>query len=395
MIHTERVIELAEKYFPQVITQRRYLHQHPELSFQEFNTSTYIAQQLDDIGVPYKKGYVKTGIVAHIKGRNPTKSTFALRGDMDALPIDEKTNLPYASIHTGIMHACGHDVHTSCLLGAAAILNELKNQFEGTVKLIFQPGEEVLPGGASLMIKEGALLDPKPDAIVAQHVYPQFEVGTVGFRPGIYMAACDEIHIHIHAKGGHAAEINRIVNPILIATQVITELNAINTLGEKKNQPTVISIGFIEGLGATNIVPDKVEIKGTIRTLDEKWRSEIHQQVHQICERHSKNANAQVELHLIKGYPHLENNVELTHRVKKYAIDLLGANCVKDLDIRMGGEDFSYYTQEMPGCFYRLGTHPKGKPTSGLHTNTFTIDENALKTGISLLSWITLQELKL
>ena len=395
MISKNRIQDLSESLYPKVLEQRRYIHQNPELSFQEFNTSKYITQQLDELGIPYQTGFVKTGIVAHIEGKNPTKKTFAIRGDMDALPITEKTELPFASVNAGVMHACGHDVHTSCVLGAAAILNSLRSEFEGTIKLIFQPGEEVLPGGASLMIEEGALQNPSATGIIGQHVYPQFEAGTVGFRKGMYMASCDEIHLHVNGKGGHAAEPHRITNPILIASQLILELNELNNLGKEKNIPTIISIGFVEGKGATNIVPDQVYIQGTFRTMNEGWRAEIHQKIHDICTSVTQRMSGDIDVNVIKGYPYLENNEELTERSKNYAIDLLGKDNVIDLDLRMGGEDFSYYTQEIPGCFYRLGTSEPGNPSTGLHTSTFTVDENALKTGMSLLSWIALQELNL
>ncbi len=393
MISKSQILQLAESNFPKVVSQRRHLHQHPELSFKEFKTSEFITQQLDELGIPYKKGYVKTGIVAHIEGNNPSKKTFALRGDMDALPILEKTGLPFASVNTGVMHACGHDVHTSSVLGAAAILNELKDQFEGTVKLIFQPGEEVLPGGASLMIKEGALNNPQAMGIVGQHVYPQFEAGTVGFRKGMYMASCDELHLRVNGTGGHAAEPDRITNPIIMASKIILELNKLNDLGKAKNIPTIISIGFVEGLGATNVVPDQVYIQGTFRTMNEEWRALIHDKIRSICKTVAHEMGGDVDANVITGYPYLKNDIALTTRAQSYAIDLLGKENVIDLDLRMGGEDFSYYTQEIPGCFYRLGTSSPGNPSTGLHTSTFTVDESALKTGMALLSWIALQEL--
>lgn len=395
MISKDKVLQLSERLFEKVVQQRRHLHQHPELSFKEYNTSKFIQEQLDEMGIHYKSGYVETGIVAHIEGKNPGKKTFALRGDMDALPIKEQTGLDFSSVNDGVMHACGHDIHTSCVLGAAAILNELKSEFEGTVKLIFQPGEEVLPGGASLMIKEGALKNPDASGIVGQHVYPQMKAGTVGFRKGMYMASCDEIHIRVNGKGGHAAEPHRINNPILAASELALILNKLNELGKEKNIPTIISIGFIEGLGATNVVPDQVYIQGTFRTMNEKWRARIHQEISSICRLVEKQHYVQIDDNVMKGYPYLENDIELTERTESYAKELLGAENVIALDLRMGGEDFSYYTHEIPGCFYRLGTSEPGNPSTGLHTATFTVDENALKTGMALLSWIALQELKI
>jgi amidohydrolase len=393
-IDKSQVLELAERLFPKVVQQRRHLHAHPELSFEEFETSNFVAKQLDELNIPYQRNFVKTGIVAHIKGKNPDKKVFAIRGDMDALPITEKTGLSFESVNKGVMHACGHDIHTSSVLGAAAILNDIKDQFEGTVKLIFQPGEEVLPGGASLMIEEGALANPDAHAIIGQHVYPQFESGTVGFRSGMYMASTDEIHLHVNGKGGHAAEPHLITNPIILASQVILAVNKINELGKEKNIPTIISIGFVEGLGATNVVPDQVYIQGTFRTLNEEWRKEVHQIITKTCHDLAETFGGQVDVEVRHGYPYLKNDVGLTQRAQNYAIDLLGKEKVKDLDLRMGAEDFSYYTQLIPGCFYRLGTSEPGNPSSGLHTSTFMVDESALKTGMSLLSWIALQELK-
>ena len=392
-ISLQKIHELAAQLLPKVTEQRRHLHAHPELSFQEFHTSDYIAKQLDELGIPYTKGYVKTGIVALIEGKNPYKKVFAIRGDMDALPITEKTGLPFSSTNPGVMHACGHDVHTSCVLGAAALLNSLKSEFEGTIQLIFQPGEEVLPGGASLMIAEGALNSPVPDAIIGQHVFPQMDAGKVGFRPGMYMASTDEIHIDVIGKGGHAAEPDRIVNPLVIASKIILELYKINELGREKGIPTIVSVGYIQGLGATNVVPDMVALKGTFRTLNEKWRTEVLEMMEKISTQIASEMGGKVDVDLRRGYPYLENDVDLTLRAKQYAIELLGPENVLDLDLRMGGEDFSYYTQIMPGCFFRLGTSTPGNPSSGLHTPTFSVDESALKVGMSVLSWIALQEL--
>lgn len=389
-----KVRQLANELFAKTVKQRRHLHAHPELSFKEFETSNYIASQLDELGIPYQRDYVETGIVALIKGKNPDSACFALRGDMDALPIQEDTGLYFSSTNKGVMHACGHDVHTSCVLGAAGILHELKDEFEGTIKLIFQPGEEVLPGGASLMIEEGALELPRPLGIVGQHVYPHFEAGVVGFREGTYMASTDEVHIHVNGVGGHAAEPHLTVNPIIYASKLILELQQINEIGKSKNIPTILSIGFVEGLGATNVIPNQVYIQGTFRTLNEEWRAEVHQRINDICNEVVKDSGATVDVDVRNGYPYLENDVELTRRSKQYAIDLLGPENVKDLDLRMAGEDFAYYTHHIPGCFYRLGTSEPGNPSSSVHTSTFLVDENAIKTGISLLSWIALQELK-
>lgn len=392
---TKSVIEtLADTHFDATISHRRHIHKYPELSFKEYETSAYIQNTLTHMGIEFTTGYVETGIIALIKGKKPDSNCFALRADMDALPITENTGLPFESVNKGVMHACGHDVHTSCVLGAAAILNDLRDEFEGTIKLIFQPGEEVLPGGASLMIKEGALKSPTPAGIIGQHVYPQFKAGQVGFRPGMYMASCDEIHLTVNGKGGHAAEPHLTINPILIASKIILELQKVNLPEFKKEIPTILSIGFVEALGATNIVPSSVRIQGTFRTLNEKWRAEVHAHITNVCNKISAEMGGHTDVNIMKGYPYLENDQALTLRVKQYAIDLLGTENVKDLDLRMGGEDFSYYTQHIPGCFYRLGTSNPQNPSSGLHTSTFIADESAIKVGMSLLSWIALHELK-
>lgn len=393
-ITTDHLKSITDKVIPNVIRQRRHLHEYPELSFEEFETSKFICNELDLLGIPYEKGFVKTGIVALIKGKNPESKSFALRGDMDALPITENTGLEFASKNKGVMHACGHDVHTSCVLGAAAVLNQLRDQFEGTVKIIFQPGEEVLPGGASLMIKEGVLKNPTPNGIIGQHVYPQFNAGTVGFRKGMYMASTDELHIKVIGKGGHAAEPHLLNNPLVIASRLILDFYALNDLGKEQNIPTIVSLGDIHGSGATNIVPEFVKLQGTFRTLNEEWRKKIHEKMKSIAHNLSKEFNAKIELEIRNGYPYLENDPELTDRCIGYAQTLLGKENVKTLDLRMGAEDFSYYTHHVPGCFYRLGVSNPESPSSGLHTATFQVDENAIKVGVSLLSWVALQELK-
>ncbi len=394
----EKIKILSEKYFSEVVALRRHLHANPELSFEEIKTSAFVCYKLNEWGIPYKTGIVKTGIVALIEGKNPEKKTIALRADLDALPIKEENNIEYISTNIGVMHACGHDVHTSSLLGAAKILNELKGDFEGTIKLIFQPGEEKLPGGASLMINEGVLQNPKPASIFAQHVFPSMETGKVGFRPGMYMASTDEIYITVKGKGGHAAMPANYVNPLLIASELLVALQEEFMDEETRtipNTPTVLAFGKITGMGATNVIPDEVKIEGTFRTMDENWREEAHEKMKDIAAKVFAENGGSGEFNIMKGYPFLVNDEALTNNAIANAKDFLGSENVELLDLRMTAEDFAFYSQHIPACFYRLGTgNKKLGITSGVHTSTFDIDEEALKTGMGLMAWLTICELK-
>ena len=377
----------------EVIAIRRYLHQHPELSFDEHHTSKYVCSKLDEYGIEYKTGMVKTGIVATISGKNPDKKLIALRADLDALPIQEDNPVDYKSVNQGVMHACGHDVHTASLLGTAKILNELKDEFEGAVRLIFQPGEERLPGGASLMIKEGVLKNPEPAGIVGQHVYPNLDAGKVGFRGGMYMASADEIYVTVHGEGGHAALPHFNIDPIIITAHILTALQQLVSRAACPTIPTVLSFGKIIGDGATNVIPDKVELEGTFRTMDEEWRAVAHQKMKKMAEDIATSMGGSCDFRIEKGYPYLVNDEAMTNVAKTSAIAYLGKENVIDLDLRMTAEDFSYYSQLIPACFYRLGTRKPNGETLGLHTSTFDIDENALETGIGLMAWIAINEL--
>ena len=394
---------LANFYFKDVVKFRRYIHQNPELSFQEFKTSEFVCSILDKHSISYTKGIVKTGVVVIIEGKNPTKKTILLRADLDALPIEEKNTVKYISKNSGAMHACGHDVHTASVLGTAIILNELKSEFEGTVKIMFQPGEEVLPGGASLMIKEGVLHNPKVDAAIAQHVFPSMEVGKVGFRSEMYMASTDEIHITIIGKGGHAAMAGEYNNPLLVAASIIKEIEkqfpfVIDDEGVSRNTnnniPTVIAFGKIEGKGATNVIPETVYLAGTFRTMDELWRNEVKEKIKQISNDVCQIYKVKIDLNIIDGYPFLSNDIAVTNLCKQAAIEYLGEDNVEDLPLRMTAEDFAYISQVIPSCFYRLGTGNKLKGiTSGVHTATFDIDEGALKISTGLMAWIVFKQL--
>ncbi len=392
--------KLANTHFNSVVAFRRHIHQNPELSFQEFKTAEYVCSILDEHSISYTKGIVKTGIVAIIEGKNPGKKTILLRADLDALPIEEKNNVEYVSKNVGLMHACGHDAHTASVLGTAIILNELKNEFEGTVKIMFQPGEEVLPGGSSLMIKEGVLLNPKVDIAMAQHVFPSMEVGKVGFKSGMYMASTDEIHITITGKGGHAAMAGEYNNPLVVAASIIKEIEKqfpfiIDAEGVARNKhsniPTVIAFGKIEGKGATNVIPESVYLAGTFRTMDEVWRIEVKEKIKQISNSVCQTYKVKADINIIDGYPFLINDVAVTNHCKQAAIEYLGKENVEDLPLRMTAEDFAYITQQVPSCFYRLGTGNKIKGiTSGVHTSTFDIDEQALEISCGLMAWLVI-----
>ena len=383
----EKIKQLSEQYFQEIVEIRRHLHQHPELSFQEFETSKFIQQTLTDWGIEFKSGYVNTGIVALVKGKNPEKKIIALRADIDALPIQEENDLPFSSQNKGVMHACGHDVHTASLLGAIKILNELKNEFEGTVKCIFQPAEEVLPGGASLMIKEGVLENPKPMHIFGQHVYPELEAGKVGFKKGQYMASTDEIYLTIKGKGGHAALPFKLKDPVLATAQILVALQQVVSRCAKPNIPSVLSFGKVIANGATNIIPNEVYVEGTFRTFDETWRKQAHNHIREIAENTAKAMGVVCDVNIEVGYPFLVNDDDTTEKCIVAAKEFLGADNVVDLELRMTAEDFAYYSQIIPACFYRLGT----SDSTGLHTPTFMVDEEALKTGMGLMAYISLK----
>lgn len=391
----EYIKQKAEEYFPDTQAIRHHIHAHPELSFQEFETAKFISSKLTQYGIKHQTGIAGTGILAIIEGKKPEKKCIALRADMDALPIHEANETTYRSQNDGVMHACGHDVHSACLLGVARILNELKNEFEGTLKLIFQLGEEKHPGGASLMIKEGVLENPKPSAIYALHVYPHLPSGTAGFRAGQYMASADEIYITIEGRGGHAALPHQTIDPIAIAAQVITALQQVISRKGNPLIPSVLSFGKIAGGFATNVIPDKVEILGTLRTMDETWRYEAHKWIKDITEQicHSYGAKATVEIP--KGYPSLYNDPTLTYSAETWAQEFIGTENVRTLDKRMAAEDFSFYTLDMPGCFFRIGTNKNNETfTAPVHNAHFDIDEEAMKTGVGLMSWIAWNALK-
>lgn len=391
----EQIKKKAAEYFSEVKKLRRHLHQHPELSFKEFKTQAFVKHALAAKGIETQE-IAKTGLVALIKGtKAESDKVIALRGDMDALPITEENEIDYCSTNQGVMHACGHDVHTSSLLGTAFILNDLRDQFSGTVKLLFQPGEETLPGGASVMIADGALENPAPSAIFGQHVYPDMEVGKLGFRPGQYMAACDELHIDIIGKGGHGALPHKTVDAVLVASHVVVGLQSIISRNRKPDMPSVLSIGKFIANGATNVLPDKVHLEGTFRSFDEEWRVKAHQLIERFIHQTAEAYGAKAEVDVRKGYPFVYNNPELTEKARARAVDYLGEANVVDLDLRMTGEDFAYFSQAMPGSFYRLGTRNESAGiTSALHTSTFNVDERCLEIGAGFMAYLAIKELE-
>lgn len=387
-----RIKELAKAYAPEFTAIRRHLHSHPELSFQEFETTAFIQQQLTSFGVSFKAGIAGTGIIALIEGKNPASKTIALRADMDALPITEANDVPYKSLNTGVMHACGHDVHTSCVLGATKILQELRGEFEGTIKVLFQPGEEKHPGGASIMIAEGALENPRPDAILGLHVHPSLEVGKIGFHAGKYMASADEIYITVKGKGGHAAQPHLTVDTILVASQLVVSLQQIISRNNNPFSPSVLSICAFNGGFTTNVIPSEVKLMGTFRAMDETWRFKAHELIRKQAVGIAEALGAEIDIEILVGYPTLYNNEEVTTKARGFATDLLGEEAVGDTEIRMGAEDFAFYSQVVPACFFRLGTGNVARGiTSGVHTPTFDVDEHAIEVGMGTMAWLATQ----
>lgn len=393
MLLRDKIKSKANKISTWVIDIRHHIHAHPELSFQEIETSKYIQSKLSELGIEFETGYVNTGVVATVYCTNPDSKKMALRADFDALPIQEINSCEYVSRNEGVMHACGHDAHAAALLGVARIIHELRNELSGTFTFIFQPAEEKLPGGASLMIKEGVFEKHPVEAIFAQHVTPQIDTGKVGFRAGMFMASTDEIYIDVIGKGGHAAMPHLYNNPLLIAAELLLNLNQeFSTEMLSKNGidvPTVLAFGNIEGKGATNVIPDLVSLKGTFRTFDESWRAKAHQKMKLICSDIANKHQATIDCDVQVGYPYLTNDHVLTGKAIQLSKEFLGEENVLMLEPRMTAEDFAFYSQIMPACFYRIGTGSANPATrNNLHTANFDIDENALEVMVGLMCFI-------
>jgi len=384
----EKIKILAKDFAPALIDIRRHLHANPELSYQEFATSQYVQQQLSALGIPFEIK-ATTGILATIKGKNPDSKVIALRADMDALPILEENDVPYRSVNNGVMHACGHDVHTTVLLGAAKILQHLKEEWEGTIQLIFQPGEERNPGGASYMIKEGVLENPRPSGIVALHVHPGLDVGKLSFRKGRVMASADEIYITIRSKGGHAAAPHLTADTVLIAANLIVSLQQIISRNNSPISPSVLSICSVQGGNTTNVIPSEVKLMGTFRAMDEEWRYKAHELIRKQAVGLVESMGAEIDLHIDIGYPTVDNDPVFTSAAWALANEFMEQKNVEETELRMGAEDFGYYTQVIPGCFFRLGVRNKSKGIiHQVHTPKFDIDESAIEIGAGMMAYL-------
>jgi amidohydrolase len=390
----EKIKSLARNFHPEIVACRRHIHKHPELSFHEFETQKFVEEKLREYGVTNVQRMAGTGVVALLEGKNANNKVVALRADMDALPITETNAAEYKSSREGVMHACGHDVHTASLLGAVRILNALKEEFTGSVKFIFQPGEEKLPGGASLMIREGVLKNPAPASVIGQHVMPQIKAGKVGFRNGLYMASTDEIYVTVHGKGGHGAMPHLVIDPVLIASNMVVALQQIVSRRAKPSVPSVLSFGKFIANGATNVIPDAVYLEGTFRTLNEAWRDEAHTLMKHLAVTLAESMGGTCDFEIRRGYPFLVNDDAVTGRARSAAAEYLGEENIEELEIWMAAEDFAFYSQQAPSCFYRLGVRNEAKGiVSSVHTSTFDIDESALEIGMGLMAWLAIKEL--
>lgn len=384
----QKIKTLSQQYAPEYVAIRSHLHAHPELSYQEVETAGFVREKLKEIGIPFEI-MATTGVLGIIRGKNPDSRVIALRADMDALPIQEENNVPYRSKHAGVMHACGHDVHTSILLGAAKVLYDLKDEWEGTIKLLFQPGEEKNPGGASYMIRDGALKNPAPQGIIGLHVHPGLDTGKLSFRKGRVMASADEIYITIKGKGGHAASPNLTADTVLIASHLIVSLQQVISRNKNPLSPSVLSICSIQGGHTTNVIPSEVKLMGTFRAMDEEWRFKAHELIRRNAIGLVESMGGEIDLHIDVGYPTVDNDPAFTAIAWKQADEFMGKENVQETEMRMGAEDFGYYTQVIPGCFFRLGVRNEAKGIiHNVHTPLFDIDERAIEIGIGNMAWL-------
>lgn len=390
----EEIKRLSDAEFDNIVQIRRHIHMHPELSFFEEKTAKFISEKLTELGILHKNGVAGHGIHGVLCGKKVSKACIFLRADMDALPIQEENEVEYSSKNPGVMHACGHDVHSASLLGALTILKKLEDHWGGKISFVFQPAEEKLPGGASLMIKEGVLNHPAPSSAFAQHVYTPLEAGVVGFREGMYMASTDEIYVDFIGKGGHAAVPQFNIDPIQAGSEFLLEVYKRFEANKPQDLPSILAFGKITASGATNVIPDKYCMEGTMRTLNENWRKVLKELIKETAQEIAEKHKAKAEVRIENGYPVLNNDIEVTQRAKEAAKLYLGKDKVVDLDLRMTAEDFAYFSQQLPACFYRLGTgNPALGITANVHNAHFNIDEEALKTGMGLMAWLALHEL--
>lgn len=384
----DQIRKLAETFAPDAVAMRRHIHANPELSYQEYETSAFVQGKLNEWGIPFTV-MAETGVCGILKGKNPDSRIIALRADMDALPIQEKNDVPYKSTKEGIMHACGHDVHTSCLLGAARILKELSAEWEGTIKLIFQPGEEKNPGGASLMIRDGVLQNPSPQKIFGLHVHPGMEAGTFSFRGGKVMASADEIYITVRARGGHAAAPHLTADAILAASHIVIALQQVVSRNNDPFNPSVLSITAFNGGNTTNVLPSEVQLMGTLRAMDETWRFRAHELIMKTVRETAAALGAEAEARIDIGYPFVWNDPQLSAMAMKQAKAYMGESNITETELRMGAEDFAFYSHKIPACFFRLGAGNKARNiSSNVHTATFDIDERAIEYGMGMMAWL-------
>lgn len=392
----EIVCKQADTIFPETVRHYRYLHQHPELSHCEKNTAQYIADFLDTEGIPYRKDIGGYGILAWIKGKKTDNGkTIALVADMDALPVHEKNEIPHKSQNTGLMHACGHDAHTASLMSAAKIIHLLENEFGGTVLFVFQPGEEQSPGGANLMLKDEVFRDFTPDFIVKQHAYVDLPAGNVAFQTGTVMASADEIHIVVKGQGGHGALPHELNDTVLAASNIIIALQQVVSRRRNPFQPMTLSFGKFIANGATNVIPSELTLAGSLRCMDETERRKMLAIIPEIIESVAQAYGCTCEIFMPDGYPCTISHENITAEIRAQAIEFLGKNSVCDYPKRMTAEDFGFFTERYPCCFYRFGVTGKDSSSCGkLHSPTFLIDEEALKTASGLFSYISLISLK-
>jgi hippurate hydrolase len=395
MLLREQILREAENLLPEIVEIRRHVHQHPELSYAEHETAAFISSKLDVMGIEHRSGIAGTGIVGFIRGEGAGRGlTIGLRADMDALPISEAGESEYRSWNEGVMHACGHDAHIAMLLGSAGIIKNLRKEFAGTVLLVFQPGEEKAPGGARMMIETGIFRNYDPDMFIAQHVLPDLPSGTVGFHAGPYLASCDEIYITVAGKGGHAAQPSQYTDQIYIASELVIRLK--DTVAEKsKGQAaTILAVGKITGMGATNVIPEKVEIACTFRTFDERWRQEAKEIIRNTASEIAGKRGVRIDVNIVEGYPVLVNDEALTERAGELSRQLLGEERVKEVPGRMSSEDFSFFAEKYPSFLFRLGITPDGEKMRPAHTPFFDLDESSMATGTATMAWLALNLIK-
>lgn len=370
----------AREYSAEVIGWRRHLHRHPELSQQEFGTMAFVADRLRDMGLQPQTGIGKTGVMAMIRGGiDPDGYCVALRADYDALPLTEATGLPFASENEGVMHACGHDMHTSSLLGAAKILTSIRERLKGSVMLIFEPSEEMYPGGARMMMDDGLFNAVMPNEIYSFHCLPEMEVGRIGMKKGRYMASTDELYWTVKGKGGHGATPHMSVDPILIASHIVVALQQLVSRNAPPMMPTVLSFGKFIGQGRTNIIPDEVKMEGIIRTFDPQWRLDCHEKIRKMSCGIAESMGGQCDLFIDFGYPPVINDDACTQQVHDNGVDYLGADNVDWLDLRMTAEDFAFFAQKIPACYFRVGIHVPGTPYCNLHRPDLLVDERSME----------------